>query len=249
MFKKIFKRIKIFIILIIIFLFSYYSIIGLSNIIYNEISKINNMQLSNEENFFTEIFDKDIPKYTASKELTEKLISQTVSVLTINNGIGSCSGTVIHEEENNHYILTAKHCIGVDEEIYVEFEEVLYVILSPSDDLALLIVDGKVPNKVVAGLKVTDMEIGETVHHIAYPNRIVYKTSGVVSRYTKDWQYLDFEVIPGCSGGGVFDENGSLVSVIWGGYKNPEPDDPIKSVSEPLKDIKDFLSLIKIYYE
>jgi len=182
--------------------------------------------------------------FTASKELEKKLIDQTVSIIMVDRGIGSCSGTIVSENKYNHYVLTAKHCIDVTEEMYVEKNEVLFIITSANDDLALIAVDGKIPGKTIAKLALTDAIVDDTVHHIAYPSGIMYKMSGKVTRNTKDWQWLDFMAIGGCSGGGIFNEEGELVSVLWGGYSHPKPKSPIKSVSEPLKDIKKFLKTI-----
>jgi len=187
---------------------------------------------------------KENKDYTASSELTKQLISQTVSIVMVDNGIGSCSGTIIAENEKNHYVLTAKHCIGINEEMYVEHNKVLYITTSIADDIALIIVDGKIPNKTVAKLAEQSANLGDTVHHVAYPSGIIYKRSGKVTRITNDWVWFNFKAIGGCSGGGIFNKKGELVSVLWGGFRYPKKDAPIKSVAEPLKDIKIFLSTI-----
>ncbi len=197
-------------------------------------------------NPFSRFFD-DKPIYTASVELDKKLLNQTVVLFMFGDGsVGSCSGTIIGEIDERHYILTAKHCIDVTEEMYVELQEVLYVITSISDDLALVVVDGLIPDKKVAKLATFDAWINETVYHIGYPGGVVYKASGKVSRYTKDSQYLDFQVISGCSGGGIFNNNGELVSVVWGGYENPKSNQPLKSVAESLYDVRNFLTSIGV---
>ena len=74
--------------------------------------------------------------------------------------------------------------------------------------------------------------------------RIVTSPSGKVSRYNSDWEFLDFKVISGCSGGGIFNEKGELVSVVWGGYLMTKKEAPLKSVAEKLEDIKKFLKNI-----
>lgn len=79
-------------------------------------------------NIFDNIFEDNVPEYTASEELTEKLISQTVSITSFNEGISTCSGVVIYEDDKNHYVLTAKHCTDVTEEMYVEHNKVLYIV-------------------------------------------------------------------------------------------------------------------------
>lgn len=188
----------------------------------------------------------DEPEFTASLDLEKKLTEQTVSITMISNGVGSCSGTIIHEVGDKQYVLTAKHCVDVTEEMYVEHIGVLYAITSVSDDLAILVTEGKIPGKKVAVLSEWEAFIGEDVHHVAYPSGVIYKASGKVSRNSKDHQYLDFKAIGGCSGGGVFNDDGELVSVLWGGYMNPKPNKPLKSVAEPLKDVRLFLDQVGI---
>jgi len=185
---------------------------------------------------------KEEPTFTASKELTKKLINQSVTVLTIKKG--SCSGTVIYEDERNHYVLTAKHCIAVSEEMYVEHEKVLYIISSVDEDLAILVVDGKITGKKVAKLSKWKAYRGETVYHIGNPLEVLYKSSGKVVRDSDDWQYYSFKVIGGCSGGGIFNEDAELVAVVWGGYLRAKDKEPRKSVGEPLHDIESFLRLV-----
>ena len=187
---------------------------------------------------------KEKEEFTASKELEEKLLNQTVSIVMVDRGIGSCSGTIIGEHKGDHYVLTAKHCIDVTEEMYVEHNKVLFIITSVDDDLAIIVVDGKIPKKSIAVLADFESWRDDIVHHVAYPTGIIYKRSGRVTRITKDWHWFDFEAIGGCSGGGVFNEDGELVSVLWGGYSNFKEEQPIKSVGEPLSDIKRFLDTI-----
>lgn len=198
---------------------------------------------SNEQKITVD-FKNSPPEYTASEELDKKLISQTVSVIMFDKGMGTCSGTIIKEDERNHYVLTAKHCIDVTEEMYVEHNKVLYAIVSTTDDLALIVVDGKIPYKTVAKMSLWRAEIGDVVHHVAYPTGIIYKASGQVTRNNKDSQFANFQAIGGCSGGGVFNENGELVSVLWGGFRNSKKEAPVKSVTESLNDIESFLEII-----
>ncbi len=184
------------------------------------------------------------PDYTASSKLDKILNDQTVSILMFGDGMGTCSGTIIHEDKKSHYVLTAKHCIDVTEEMYVERTDVLYIMTSVSDDLAVLVTKGKVAGKKVAVISEWKSYIDEEVHHYAYPSGIVYKASGMATRYTNDHQYLNFEAIGGCSGGGIFNSDGELVSVLWGGYRNQKPEAPLKTVAEPLEDVKSFLKQI-----
>jgi S1-C subfamily serine protease len=201
------------------------------------------LEHQNKQNVIGVLFPTAVkkPKYTASKELDKKLNNQTVSIMMFGRGVGSCSGTVIDEKDGNHYVLTAKHCINLTEEMYVEHTNVLYIITSVDDDLAVLVTDGKIPNKKVAVISDWEAYIDEDVYHYSYPSGITYKTSGKVTRYTKDHQYLDFKAIGGCSGGGIFNSDGELVSVLWGGFDRVKPESPLKTIAEPLKDVRIFL--------
>jgi len=194
------------------------------------------------QNIFTSLFEDKKPEYTASEELTKKLESQTVNILMI--GSGGCSGTIIYEDDTNHYVLTAKHCIDLTEEMYVEHKRVSYIMTSANDDLALLVIDGKIPNKTVAIIANWSLFIDDIVHHVSYPSEIIYKASGKMVRNSDDWQWYDFKVIRGCSGGGIFNEDGELSAVVWGGFLSAKEKAPRKSVAEPLNDIKAFLSLV-----
>lgn len=180
--------------------------------------------------------------FSASKKLTKILINQSVTVLSINKG--NCSGTVIYENKGNHYVLTAKHCIDVTEEMYVEHNKVSYIITSTNDDLAVLVVEGTIPGKNIANLSKSESYIGETIHHIGYPNEVLYKSFGTVVRKSDDWVYYNLKILSGCSGGGVFNTKGELLGVIWGNFPFATKKAPRKSVGEPLYDIEKFLRLV-----
>ena len=113
---------------------------------------------------FEELFAEKIPEYTASEELDKKLINQTVSVVSFGRGMSGCSGTLIYENENKSYVLTAKHCINVTSEMYVEHKKVSYIITSTIDDLALLVVKEKIPNKSVSFISNKSNKVGDTVY-------------------------------------------------------------------------------------
>lgn len=201
-------------------------------------------KLSFAQNPFDIIFGETEPEYTASEELDQTLLDQTVSITMFGEGLGFCSGTIIKEESDKHYVLTAKHCIDVTEEMYVENTPVLYIIVSSTDDLALIITDGKIPDKKVAKISYRNLYLNETMHHVAYPSGVIYKASGKLQKITNDWQFFNFKAIPGCSGGGIFNSQGYLSGVVWGGYSNASDKLPLKSVGEGLSDIKVFLKLV-----
>ena len=62
-------------------------------------------------------------------------------------GSGTCSGTIINEIDGDHHVITAKHCISRTDEFFVDRNKVKLIIASSDQDLAYIIVDGKVPDK------------------------------------------------------------------------------------------------------
>lgn len=173
------------------------------------------------------------------ESLSQKLEEITVSIMSSGSGTGICSGTIIKESFNTTYVLTAKHCVGVTEDMRVENNKVSIIITSSTDDLAILYVEGKIPNKSVATIGLFDLEVGEIAYHVSYPNFEKYYRSGAMFRYNHDWQFLRFKAIGGCSGGGIFNDKAELVGVLWGGFNY----NPI-TIIEPLKDVIAFLELI-----
>ena len=190
---------------------------------------------------------KDTEATLARREIMkEALIYQRASLSSVSifsirgGGSGRCSGVVIKEDLNTSYILTAKHCISIDEEIYVENTLVKLVIVSPEDDLAYLITTRRLKNKIPIKIAEYRSMINDKVYLIGYPNFDIYTASGKVIKKSKDWQYAKFKSVGGTSGGGVFNEDSKLVGILWGGY----PFEPI-SVFEPLNDVNHFLNTIE----
>ncbi len=179
--------------------------------------------------------------YQAQKDvaMAQYLETVTVSIMSSGRGTGICSGTIIKETDNMTYVLTAKHCVSVAEDVRVESNKVKLIMTSATDDIAVLCVDGQIPNKDVATIGIFDLKIGETAYHLSYPNFTNYYKSGKMFRYNHDWQFLRFKAIGGCSGGGIFNSDGELVGVLWGGF-NYQP----ITIIEPLSDMIEFLELI-----
>lgn len=188
-----------------------------------------------EEEVIEEIIERAIDEI-----IYERLEKHTVSIFSLGDGLSRCSGVVISEDYKYTYVLTAKHCIGVTEEVYVENNLVKLIIAPTDEDLAILIVEDKIENKEFATLAAYKPKLGETIYHVAYPKFIGrYESKGTPIRETKDWTFANLTVIGGCSGGGVFNESEELVGIVWGGFWF----EPI-AVYEPLNDIKTFLERI-----
>ena len=180
--------------------------------------------------------------YTGTERLKKKLENQSVRVVSFGRGMGTCSGVVIGKVESNHMVLTAKHCISLAEEFYIEHNKVLYVVVSPTDDLALVIVDGIVEGKTITNLAKEAAKLEDILHLIGYPAGNQYMSSGKVTRVGEDWNFTDLKSVGGTSGAGIFNVKGELIGILWGGYAGSET--PYASIYEPLEDIKAFLATV-----
>lgn len=181
------------------------------------------------------------PKYSGSAELKEILTSHGVGIFSLSNGIGSCSGVVVDEIQGDHYIMTAKHCINVSEEVYVESTKAKLIITSINDDVAIIITDGKIENKTPVFIATDGAKIGDTIHHLGYPEDTEYVSTGKVSRITNDWHWAEIMSRSGCSGGGIYNNDGELVGILWGGYRTLKGE---ITIYESLKDVNTFLNNI-----
>jgi S1-C subfamily serine protease len=174
----------------------------------------------------TDTFPKDLGNYG-------------VTIFNIGDEMGSCSGVVIKEDEKNMYVLTAKHCVELGREMWVENNLVTLAITSTEQDLAYLVVSGHIPNKVPVVLASVNPKIGDKLYHIAYPMWDEYKSEGKLIRISKDWEWSDLASKHGCSGGGIFNEKSELVGILWGGLSSK----PV-SIYNGLNNINKFLDEI-----
>lgn len=180
--------------------------------------------------------------YEEHKKVYDKIDACSVSILNVNPSIGLCSGTVIKNTWDESIVLTAKHCISMNEETYVEDVLVDYVIVDSEDDLALLISNSKIRRKTVAKLKVVNAWTEDIVYHVGFPSIYkTYRTKGKIVRYTKDWGYVGMFIKQGCSGGGLFNKHGELIGVVWGKLMNESV-----GLFEPIQDVQKFLDRVKI---
>jgi S1-C subfamily serine protease len=173
----------------------------------------------------------------------ERIKESSVSIFAVgDNGFSRCSGVLIKEKYGLSHILTAKHCINIQEELYVENSEVEFIVVATNEDLAYLIVKKSIENKKPAELAKENAKIGEEVYHLGYPNWDDYTTSGPVLKNTKDWQLAKMQTKGGCSGGGIFNKDTELVGILWGGFLFESV-----SIFEPIEDINKFLRSIRLY--
>lgn len=133
-------------------------------------------------------------------------------------GKGTCSGAFI---SNKGDIITAKHCVDGVKEIEVQtFDRQSYkaVIVSTSivHDLALIHIDRRNTPYFVLASSITR---GERITTIGSPLAITDTMSvGIVARIDGDILLVDCSVIPGNSGGPIFNAKEELVGIASAGF-------------------------------
>lgn len=133
-------------------------------------------------------------------------------------GKAVCSGAFV---TRNGYIITAKHCTEGAAGITVltsDQQEYTATIIaqSPTQDLAVIRIDRQhTPFFELA----KSVEQGQPVHTYGSPLGIMGTyTTGVVARLNGDVTYIDCGVLPGNSGGPVFNDDGEMVGVATAGF-------------------------------
>ncbi len=129
-----------------------------------------------------------------------------------------CSGAFV---TSDGYILTAKHCTANVSDISVitnDLQEYKATVVaqSPTQDLALIRIDRQnTPHFRLAKSAVQ----GESIHTYGSPLGITGTyTTGVIARLNGDVTYIDCGVLPGNSGGPVFNDAGEMVGVATAGF-------------------------------
>ena len=84
-----------------------------------------------------------------------------IQLFIVGNNFGNCTGVLLKNDIDGADILTAKHCVAFGEQIYAENILVKSIVVSPSNDLALLKTDKYIINKLPSKLAIKNARITE----------------------------------------------------------------------------------------
>jgi len=149
-------------------------------------------------------------------ESLKKAMTHAVTVLNMGDDSGICSGAVLKNTDEGAYVLTAKHCILDSIKLYVDGIPVISIQSSVTQDLALLKTNQIIPNKIGSNISKNNVKRTKKIFGIGYPTLSPYVIYGQVYITFGHDHYTIMEVIPGCSGSGLYDENNLLVGIVWG---------------------------------
>ena len=171
--------------------------------------------------------------------VTANAITSTVRIIMgTDRGFGGCSGVVIKNTPTESIVLTAKHCLSFDGEMYVQSLVVVAVGSSLKSDIAYLILDKFIPNKTPARLSNYIPKSVDKIVAVGFPGSDLYITKGSIFVQTPKEQYAWLEIISGCSGGGVYNTYGELIGIMIQHY-------PIMKISILVR-LEDIHTIIKV---
>lgn len=181
------------------------------------------------------------------KNTVKTVMNYAVSIGMFGSGFGTCSGVIIKNTPTESIVLSAKHCIGTVEELYVEGILADSVGISLYDDLAWIKLNQEIPNKYAVSISEFSPKKGDLAITIGYPSFELHIGVGQMHLETDDWQFALINVIPGCSGGGVFNEHAELVGIVWGGISKKGEEDKAKiGIFERHLDVVNFVKKHKL---
>ncbi len=143
-------------------------------------------------------------------------ITSSVSIVIIGKRgeLGTCSGVVIKNTPTESIVLTAKHCLVFDGDMYVEALLVNAVGIAYKNDLAYLVINKFIPNKTPVRISNYIPKSKDKIVGIGFPTTELYKARGNIFIQTPIEQYAFIEIKKGCSGGGVFNKHGELIGIM-----------------------------------
>lgn len=196
--------------------------------------------------FLQPIVIQKVSSETENSKETIRIFSQiykaekhSVVILSFGDEGGQCSGVVLKTTEKESYVLTAKHCIRIIDEMYVEGIPVKTITTSVSQDLALIITQKPIPIKIGSEIAKNNAKVGSELYGVGYPNLNLFIIHGKVFLKGIHDHYAKMIVISGCSGGGLYNDNGELVGIVWGNYNLG------LTIYEPISQIRKFLKEVK----
>jgi|GEM_PF-4070132 len=195
------------------------------------------------------------PAPTPKPSLWENVYAKNVTGVVYILSEGLCSGVFVAPD----LVLTAAHCVAGTRTVRVgwakeirkrgeyEFEDgVRVVAIRREDDLAVLRVPTKHPEKVLpVAPESHTFRAGQRIATIGHPSalnafsstglmesQLFLMTEGIVAKPGNSLVVSDLLVLPGNSGGAVFDEEGRVVGVVSGDLAYFTPASRVQSILE-----------------
>jgi serine protease Do len=199
-----------------------------------------------------------VPKLALQDDFVQNVKNSTSVAVDITTSLGSeqsfGSGVVVNKDG---LILTVAHLFP-DEKATIEVRsadktvsEGKLVKFNKNLDLAMIKVDKVYPTH--ANLKYDYDFLGQTVYSVSSPERFsgsitkgIMANQSVKANADLDVSLYDLNILPGSSGGGIFDERGQLVGIIRASL-SPKSTNNALTVGVKIEDIRKFV--IDYYHE
>ena len=194
-----------------------------------------------------------IGSFYLSKNLYQAEISQEIILSSIQstvaytveysknneNKIGSCSGVVLENTENLAIVITASHCIKPDSQVFIDSIPAIKVAKHETRDLALILLKQRIPLKKTATFPVKPQLLFDKLYYVGMPSNQLFFSQGFTIHQSYGEDIGIFRLIPGCSGGGVYNKKGELIG-IGVAYKS------IFGIYEHVRGLSDYIARVNI---
>lgn len=148
-------------------------------------------------------------------------IAHEQAVIRVFAGNAMGSGVVVHASDNDAWILTAYHVTNGRRQVDIRWPEratlqATFVRGNEERDVALYYISRPPPSKVYASVCERKLEVGEEVTYCGYSSGWLHRFTARITRIDKNWVYTTRGVIPGDSGGAIFNKDGELIGIVYG---------------------------------
>lgn len=147
--------------------------------------------------------------------ITPIAISSSVRIRIVSDeGTYLCSGVVIKNTPTESIVLTAKHCVEPDSDIFVESFVATEVGVSKFIDIAYIKVSDYIFFKTPARILYHPSKLGDKILGVGYPGKHLYVVRGETGIPLISTTISFMKIKKGCSGGGIYNDYGELVGIM-----------------------------------
>ena len=159
------------------------------------------------------LYQADIPQEMILSSI-QSTVAYTVKYSKNNKDlIRTCSGVVLENTENLAIVITASHCIQPDGQVFIDSIPAVKVAKQGTRDLALVLLNQGIPLKKPVTFPVKPQLLFDKLYYVGMPSNQLFFSQGFTIHQSYNEDIGIFSLIPGGSGGGVYNKKGELIGI------------------------------------
>lgn len=160
------------------------------------------------------MYSPTIPVKTILSSIDSHVGYKTIYKKKGKSWLGNCSGVILsNTPKAGALVITASHCIKPKGKGFIEGFPAVVLDVSPDRDLALVGTSKYLMNKKPIKFPKEKQYVFDEIYHIGTPNNKLYFRKGKTILQSSKQDIAILKVIPGCSGGGVYNIKGELIGI------------------------------------